>query len=51
MASGPKDMAWEAYFKDPAGFWDNRDRKTNPKAPDFKNKTTNEVGHSSFETP
>jgi hypothetical protein len=42
-ASGPKDLAWEAYFANPANFWDNRHRKTNPKAPDFKNKSTNEA--------
>ncbi len=41
--SGPKDNAWEAYFSNPADYWDNRNRKTNPKAPDFKNKNNNEV--------
>lgn len=40
---GPKDAAWEAYFANPEGYWDNRTKKLNPKAPDFKNKTTNEV--------
>ena len=41
--SGPKDAAWEAYFANPGGYWDNRAKKLNPKAPDFKNKTTNEA--------
>lgn len=29
---------WEEFFQDPQAFWDNRNGKRNPKAPDFKNK-------------
>lgn len=35
----PKDL-WKNYFNNPSEWWDNRLNKRNPKAPDFKNKTT-----------
>lgn len=33
---------WKAYFVDPSQWWDFRDVKTNPKAPDSQHKTTND---------
>ena len=33
-----KDLQWEAYFANPGGYYDNRENKRNPKAPDFKSK-------------
>ncbi|XP_057833765.1 protein OSB2, chloroplastic isoform X2 [Cryptomeria japonica] len=44
--SGSKVMGteklWEAFFLNPTEWWDNRKDKRNPKAPDFKHKTTGE---------
>ncbi|CAM6096009.1 unnamed protein product [Calypogeia fissa] len=36
------EKRWQEYFADPSQWWDNRDTKRNPKAPDFKHKSTNE---------
>ncbi len=36
--NGPADIRWEKYFDDPSAWWDNRGKKTNPKAPDFVHK-------------
>jgi hypothetical protein len=33
---------WQQYFQDPSAFWDNRQGKRNPKAPDFKHRTSGE---------
>lgn len=45
--SGSKVIAteklWQAFFLNPTEWWDNRKDKRNPKAPDFKHKTTGEV--------
>jgi hypothetical protein len=39
-----KDMSeddyWHLYFSDPSLWWDNRLTKKNPKAPDFKRKSS-----------
>jgi hypothetical protein len=39
---GDPDTArlWTLYFQDPSAFWDNRQGKKNPKAPDFKHRQT-----------
>ncbi|KAG0592855.1 hypothetical protein KC19_1G285400 [Ceratodon purpureus] len=34
---------WEEYFSGPSQWWDNRNRKGNPRAPDFKHKVTGEA--------
>lgn len=34
------DHIWQEYFADPSQWWDNRCNKRNPKAPDFKHRTT-----------
>jgi antitoxin (DNA-binding transcriptional repressor) of toxin-antitoxin stability system len=41
-ADGDPDTArlWTLYFQDPSAFWDNRQGKKNPKAPDFKHRQT-----------
>jgi hypothetical protein len=31
---------WRDYFASPSDWWDNRQGKRNPKAPDFKHKVT-----------
>lgn len=36
------DDKWRRFFDDPADWYDNRQHKTNPKAPDFKNKSSND---------
>lgn len=33
---------WKDYFRDPSQWLDKRDSKTNPKAPDFQHKTSDE---------
>ena len=40
--SGAGDMAalWEEFRGSPQSFWDNRENKRNPRAPDFKHKQT-----------
>eukprot|EP00892_Ulva_mutabilis_P005606 jgi/Ulvmu1/3417/UM016_0036.1 len=40
--SGAGDMAalWEEFRTSPQSFWDNREGKRNPRAPDFKHKET-----------
>ncbi|BBN10609.1 single-strand DNA-binding protein [Marchantia polymorpha subsp. ruderalis] len=37
------EKRWQAFFADPSQWWDNRFNKKNPKAPDFKHKSTQEV--------
>ncbi|KAL3685568.1 hypothetical protein R1sor_003590 [Riccia sorocarpa] len=37
------EKRWQAFFADPSQWWDNRLNKKNPKAPDFKHKSTQEV--------
>lgn len=32
------DLLWREYFRSPGEFWDNRQNKMNPNAPDFKKK-------------
>jgi hypothetical protein len=34
------EASWREYFADPDLWWDNRNNKANPKAPDFKHKVT-----------
>ncbi|TKY52687.1 OSB1 [Spatholobus suberectus] len=34
---------WQAFFANPGEWWDNRKKKRNPKAPDFKHKDTGEA--------
>ncbi|KAL3617818.1 Protein osb1, mitochondrial-like [Castilleja foliolosa] len=34
---------WQIFFASPFEWWDNRNRKLNPKMPDFKHKDTGEV--------
>lgn len=33
---------WQVFFANPQEWWDNRQGKRNPRAPDFKHKDTNE---------
>jgi hypothetical protein len=35
-----EDDYWHQYFEDPSKWWDNCLNKRNPKAPDFKLRTT-----------
>ena len=37
------EAKWAALFYNPADFWDNRQGKRSPKAPDFKHKETGEA--------
>lgn len=37
-----RDQLWEEYKQQPTNFWDNRAKKLNPKAPDFKHKVSGE---------
>ncbi|KAL2634594.1 hypothetical protein R1flu_006073 [Riccia fluitans] len=37
------EKRWQAFFADSSQWWDNRLNKKNPKAPDFKHKSTQEV--------
>lgn len=39
-ASGDMAALWEEYRNSPGSFWDNREGKRNPRAPDFKHKQT-----------
>eukprot|EP00798_Chlamydomonas_sp_ICE-L_P030577 gene30577-35595_t len=39
----PEEEKWTQLFANPKSFWDNRLKKTNPKAPDFKHKTTGDA--------
>jgi hypothetical protein len=41
--SDGKEQYWEELAANPSAFWDNRDTKTNPKAPDFKHKDSGEA--------
>ncbi|KAI3863562.1 hypothetical protein MKW92_011887 [Papaver armeniacum] len=34
--------SWKNLIDDPTSWWDNRAKKLNPKAPDFRNKVTRE---------
>lgn len=38
----PTEELWADYQANPSRWWDNRDDKRNPKAPDFKHKDTGE---------
>jgi hypothetical protein len=40
-AGSDKEAAWMDVFRNYRNWWDNRLRKLNPKAPDFKHKTDN----------
>ena len=35
---GPPEKKWMDFFDNPNAYWDNRQNKRNPKAPDFKHK-------------
>lgn len=37
-----RDQLWEEFKQQPSNFWDNRNKKLNPKAPDFKHKQSGE---------
>lgn len=37
-----RDALWEEFRASPNSFWDNREKKFNPKAPDFKHKQSGE---------
>lgn len=37
------ESLWQGFFLNPTEWWDNRKVKRNPKAPDFKHKTTGQV--------
>lgn len=46
------DRLWQDLFVNPSDWWDQRTKKKNPRAPDFKHKTTREsLWISSWETP
>ena len=38
----PKDALWRSVFDAPDRWWDNRENKRNPKAPDYKHKESGE---------
>mmetsp|Transcript_19973 Transcript_19973/g.60359 ORF Transcript_19973/g.60359 Transcript_19973/m.60359 type:complete len:335 (-) Transcript_19973:2305-3309(-) len=38
-----KDQVWQDLINDRSAYWDMRGRKTNPKAPDFKHKSTGDA--------
>lgn len=42
-SSGEKEESWKNLVESPSKWWDNRTRKLNPKAPDFKHKESGEV--------
>ncbi|CAK0784505.1 hypothetical protein CVIRNUC_007709 [Coccomyxa viridis] len=35
---GPSEKKWMEFFSNPSAYWDNRQNKRNPRAPDFKHK-------------
>ena len=35
---GPAEKKWMEFFSNPSAYWDNRQNKRNPRAPDFKHK-------------
>jgi hypothetical protein len=35
-----EEYQWRLYFADPSQWWDNREGKINPKAPDFRHKVS-----------
>ncbi len=35
---GAAEKKWMEFFDDPNAYWDNRQNKRNPRAPDFKHK-------------
>lgn len=37
------ESLWQAFFASPLEWWDNRNNKRNPRAPDFKHKDTGEA--------
>ncbi|KAL8039488.1 hypothetical protein ABFX02_10G040300 [Erythranthe guttata] len=41
--SGKSDDSWKDLVENPDKWWDNRTKKKNPKAPDFRHKETGEV--------
>lgn len=43
MDAASTEKLWQIFFFNPSEWWDNRNNKKNPKAPDFKHKSTNEV--------
>ncbi|KAJ3687408.1 hypothetical protein LUZ61_016572 [Rhynchospora tenuis] len=40
---GLVEQRWQAFFANPLDWWDNRNNKKNPNAPDFKHKDTGEA--------
>ncbi|KAL3033415.1 hypothetical protein AAZX31_02G136400 [Glycine max] len=42
-STGSVVESWNAFFANPGEWWDNRNNKRNPKAPDFKHKDTGEA--------
>ncbi|KAJ4760701.1 Single-stranded DNA-binding protein [Rhynchospora pubera] len=40
---GSVEQRWKAFFANPRAWWDNRNNKKNPNAPDFKHKDTGEA--------
>ncbi|KAL5136695.1 Protein OSB2, chloroplastic [Glycine soja] len=42
-STGSVVETWNAFFANPGEWWDNRNNKRNPKAPDFKHKDTGEA--------
>ena len=39
---GPAEKKWMEFFSNPSAYWDNRQNKRNPRAPDFKHKDDKE---------
>lgn len=50
-AKDAKEFLWRSLVENPKDWWDNRLDKKNPKAPDFKHKTSGEVLWLSQYTP
>lgn len=50
-AKDAKEFLWRSLVENPKDWWDNRLDKKNPKAPDFKHKTSGEVLWLSKSTP
>ncbi|CAK9143784.1 unnamed protein product [Ilex paraguariensis] len=42
-STGNTEELWQAFFANPADWWDNRKNKRNPNYPDFKHKDTGEA--------
>jgi len=46
------EARWTQFFAQPTQYWDNRDNKRNPRAPDFKHKDSGEaLWIDSYDTP